>query len=146
MMLGKLQRAHPTLRGHFAHAYLAGSNIFRAYLFRIYGSNPLAIFQTNIFELVAHYNVPRIEEYYCYCILQCYSKIVKKEPPYRAQNPQPHDALTLLFRYCNHNSWGYRKLSKIKIRIRKNKFRKYIQERKSHGQLILIMYRIEKLQ
>ena len=32
MMLGKLQRAHPTLRGHFAPAYLVGSNMLRAYL------------------------------------------------------------------------------------------------------------------
>ena len=37
MILGKLQRAHPTLRGHFAPAYLAGSNMLRAYLFFIYG-------------------------------------------------------------------------------------------------------------
>ena len=36
-MLGKLQRAHPTLRGHFAPAYLVGSNMLRAYLFFIYG-------------------------------------------------------------------------------------------------------------
>ena len=36
MMLGKLQRAHPTLRGHFAPAYLVGSNMLRAYLFFIY--------------------------------------------------------------------------------------------------------------
>ena len=36
MMLGKLQRAHPTLRGHFAPAYLVGNNILRAYLFYIY--------------------------------------------------------------------------------------------------------------
>ena len=36
-MLGKLQRAHPNLRGHFAPAYLAGSNMLRAYLFFIYG-------------------------------------------------------------------------------------------------------------
>ena len=35
-MLGKLQRAHPTLRGHFATAYLVGSNKLRAYLFFIY--------------------------------------------------------------------------------------------------------------
>ena len=26
MMLGKLQRSHPTFRGHFAPAYLGGSN------------------------------------------------------------------------------------------------------------------------
>ena len=37
MMLGKLQRAHPTLRGHFATAYLVGNNMLRAYLFFIYG-------------------------------------------------------------------------------------------------------------
>ena len=37
MMLGKLQKAHPTLRGHFAPAYLVGSNMLRAYLFFIYG-------------------------------------------------------------------------------------------------------------
>ena len=35
--VGKLQRAHPTLRGHFASAYLVGSNMRRAYLFFIYG-------------------------------------------------------------------------------------------------------------
>ena len=37
MMLGKLQRAHHTLHGHFAPAYLGGSNKLRAYLFFIYG-------------------------------------------------------------------------------------------------------------
>ena len=37
MILGKLQRAHPTLRGHFAPAYLVESNKVRAYLFFIYG-------------------------------------------------------------------------------------------------------------
>ena len=37
MMLGKLQRAHPTLCGHFALAYLVGSNMLRAYLFFSYG-------------------------------------------------------------------------------------------------------------
>ena len=36
MMLGNLQRAHPTLRGHFAPAYLVGSNMLSAYLFFIY--------------------------------------------------------------------------------------------------------------
>ena len=36
-MLGKLQRAHPTMRGHFALAYLVGSEKLRAYLFFIYG-------------------------------------------------------------------------------------------------------------
>ena len=35
-MLGKLQRAHPTLPGHFAPAYLEGSNMLRAYLPFIY--------------------------------------------------------------------------------------------------------------
>ena len=35
-MLEKLQRAHPTLRGHFAPIYLVGSNMLRAYLFFIY--------------------------------------------------------------------------------------------------------------
>ena len=37
--VGKLQRAHPTLRGHFASAYLVGSDMLRAYLFFIYGLN-----------------------------------------------------------------------------------------------------------
>ena len=41
MMLGKLQRAHPTSRGHFAPAYLVGSNKLRAYLFFIYALTPL---------------------------------------------------------------------------------------------------------
>ena len=36
MKLGKLQRAHHTLRGLFAPAYLGGSNKLRAYLFFIY--------------------------------------------------------------------------------------------------------------
>ena len=36
MMLGKLQRAHHTLRGHFAPAYVGGCNKLRAYLFFIY--------------------------------------------------------------------------------------------------------------
>ena len=36
MMLEKLQRAHPTLLGHFALAYFGGSNTLRAYLFFIY--------------------------------------------------------------------------------------------------------------
>ena len=35
-MLGKLQRALPTLHGHFAPAYLVGSNMLKAYLFFIY--------------------------------------------------------------------------------------------------------------
>ena len=38
--VGKLQRAQPTLRGHFASAYLVGSNMLRAYLFFIYAYNP----------------------------------------------------------------------------------------------------------
>ena len=33
-----LQRAYPILRGHFAPAYLVGSNMLRAYLFFIYES------------------------------------------------------------------------------------------------------------
>ena len=37
IVLRKLQRAHHTLRGHFAPAYLGGSNKLRAYLFFIYG-------------------------------------------------------------------------------------------------------------
>ena len=40
MMLGKLQKAHPTLRSHFAPAYSVGSNMLRAYLLFIYGLNP----------------------------------------------------------------------------------------------------------
>ena len=37
MMLGKLQRTNPTLRGHFPPAYLVRSNKLRAYiLFFIY--------------------------------------------------------------------------------------------------------------
>ena len=35
MMLGKLQRAHSTLRGHFAPAYLVGSNMLRAYIYSL---------------------------------------------------------------------------------------------------------------
>ena len=42
-MLGKLQRAHPTLRGHFASAYLIGSYMLRAYLFFIYGFTSIII-------------------------------------------------------------------------------------------------------
>ena len=38
MKLVKLQRAHHTLHGHFASAYLVGSNKLRAYLFFIYES------------------------------------------------------------------------------------------------------------
>ena len=36
--VGKIQRAHPTLRGHFAPAYLVGSNMLREDLFFIYGT------------------------------------------------------------------------------------------------------------
>ena len=36
-MLRKLQRAHHTLRGHFAFPYLGVSIKLRAYLFFIYG-------------------------------------------------------------------------------------------------------------
>ena len=39
MILGKLQRAHPTLLGHFAPTYLAGNDKLRAYLFFVYGQN-----------------------------------------------------------------------------------------------------------
>ena len=39
MMLGKLQRAHPTLHDNFAPAYLVGSDKLRASLFFIYGNN-----------------------------------------------------------------------------------------------------------
>ena len=37
MMFEKLQRAHPTLCGHFAPANLVGIDKLRAYLFLIYG-------------------------------------------------------------------------------------------------------------
>ena len=43
MKLGKLQRAHPTLRGHFAPAYLVVSNMLRAYLFFIYETDRLTL-------------------------------------------------------------------------------------------------------
>ena len=36
MKLGKLQRAHHNLRGHFAPAYLGGGINLRAYIFFIY--------------------------------------------------------------------------------------------------------------
>ena len=39
MVLGKLQKAHPALRGHFALTNLVESNMPRAYLFFIYGQN-----------------------------------------------------------------------------------------------------------
>ena len=50
MMLGKLQRAHPTLRGHFAPAYLVGGNMLRAYLFFIYdpARNSIQQFQSSL--------------------------------------------------------------------------------------------------
>ena len=41
MMLRKLQKAYPTLRGYFAPAYLGGNNKLRAYLFFISGSAPV---------------------------------------------------------------------------------------------------------
>ena len=41
--VGKLQRAHLTLRGYFAPAFLIGSNMLRAYLFFIYGAKGSAI-------------------------------------------------------------------------------------------------------
>ena len=41
MILRKLQRAHHNLRGHFAPAYLFGSNKLRAYLFFIYDGDAL---------------------------------------------------------------------------------------------------------
>ena len=40
MMSENIQRAHPTLRGHFAPAYLVGSDMLRAYLFLIYAYPP----------------------------------------------------------------------------------------------------------
>ena len=40
MMLGKLQRAHLTLRGHFAPTFLVGINMPRAHLFFIYALTP----------------------------------------------------------------------------------------------------------
>ena len=46
MMLGKLQRAHPTLCGHFAPAYLVGSNMLRAYLLFIYGYCSLQLYNS----------------------------------------------------------------------------------------------------
>ena len=42
MKLGKLQRPDHTLRGHFAPAYLGGSNKFRAYLFFV-AQKPLSL-------------------------------------------------------------------------------------------------------
>ena len=36
MILGKLQRVHYTVCGHFAPAYLGGINKFKAYKFFIY--------------------------------------------------------------------------------------------------------------
>ena len=52
-MLGKLQRAHPTLPGHFAPAYFVGSDMLRAYLFFIYGLNAdVAIFGIICFNLL----------------------------------------------------------------------------------------------
>ena len=51
MMLGKLQRAHPTLNGHFAPAYLVGNNMHRAFLFFIYGPKTFT-FLNNIVGLI----------------------------------------------------------------------------------------------
>ena len=47
MMLGQLQRAHHTLRGHFTPgpAYLGGSDKLRAYLFFIYGLYTNTLYQ-----------------------------------------------------------------------------------------------------
>ena len=44
LMLEKLQRAHHTLNGPFAPAYLGGSSKLRAYLFFIYGATLCLIF------------------------------------------------------------------------------------------------------
>ena len=55
MMLGKLQRAHPTFRGPFAPAYLVESNMLRAYLFFIYGCrSSLKLFPKNGTVLLLH--------------------------------------------------------------------------------------------
>ena len=43
-MLGKLQRAHTTLHGHFPPAYLVGSNILRAHIYSL----SLVYLHTNI--------------------------------------------------------------------------------------------------
>ena len=51
MMLGNLQRAHPTLCGHFAPAYLGGSNMLRAYLFFIYEYNSYFQFQKHEYHV-----------------------------------------------------------------------------------------------
>ena len=53
MMLGKLQRAHPTLCGHFAPAYLVGSNMLRAYIFFIYGWDT----DTRIYVKIVDYDI-----------------------------------------------------------------------------------------
>ena len=72
MILGKLQRAHPTLRGHFAFAYLVGSNELRAYLFLIYASHGqfLTIFGkaesfkiTRNFKFFSHKILPPSKKY-----------------------------------------------------------------------------------
>ena len=48
-MLGKLQRAHQTLGGHFAPTYLGGSNKLRAYQFFFYVFIPHRYFLIQIF-------------------------------------------------------------------------------------------------
>ena len=48
MMLGNLQRTHPTLCGHFAPAYIVWSNMLRAYLFFIYGYDTLSKQRRNL--------------------------------------------------------------------------------------------------
>ena len=59
MMLGKLQRAHPTLHGHFAPAYLVESNMLRAYLFFIYGAH-LVNNDKNVYKII--YNLMKVTE------------------------------------------------------------------------------------
>ena len=49
MMLGKLQRAHHTLHGHFAPAYLVGNIKLRAYLFFICGMYVCVYFSVCVF-------------------------------------------------------------------------------------------------
>ena len=69
MMLGKLQRAHPTLRGHFAPAYLVGSNMLRAYLFFIYGYIPAVLCNCDSLCISTYYTTtPFIRILYSYSI------------------------------------------------------------------------------
>ena len=72
MMLEKLQRAHPTLHGHFASDYLVGSNMLRAYLFFIYGKDSLGV----CLLLVVHLYI--IEEIFQF-IHQCRLNIVEQK-------------------------------------------------------------------